>query len=391
MQTDERKETGPILIVEDVKTNRKLLRHLLESEGYAVQERDTGEACLDYCARETPSLILLDIMMPDIDGFEVCRRLRDSLAKEQLPIIMVTARAEGRDLASGIESGANDYIVKPFERAELLARVANQIALVNSYNQIQLQKKLIEESYKAQRVLEKKVQQQVRLDTVNRFSRGVAHNFNNVLGGILCAANMLERSIEDTELRKHLSMIRDAVDKGASLTTKMSSVVVREDECKLIDANEIGVLLKNLFTEESTRVKRDINFQCSIKEDLLPVRMSKKNLTDILRGILSNAVDAINPDGQVRVTLSNGSSGHMVLICVEDDGVGISEENLERISEPFFSTKNIDSASGLSVHGAGLDLWNIYNLVKMYGGQLEISSHLGKGTKVLVQLPATAE
>ncbi len=141
MENSGNKNLGVVLVVDDVATNRMLLRSILTSQGYEVVECQGGRECLAYCEHVIPTMVLLDIMMPEMDGIETCRRLRNRYTKDELPIVIVTTKSEGVDIAEGLISGANDYVTKPVDRRVLLARIENQLAVSRFQRQVLEQKR----------------------------------------------------------------------------------------------------------------------------------------------------------------------------------------------------------------------------------------------------------
>ena len=125
-----------ILVVDDSAPNRLLLRAILEGIGHRVEEVTNGQECLELCSTVLPQMVLLDIMMPEIDGLEVCRQLRKKYAKMVLPIIMVSTLSESEHVAAGLEAGANDYVLKPIDRRVLLARIENHLSLALAQKQL---------------------------------------------------------------------------------------------------------------------------------------------------------------------------------------------------------------------------------------------------------------
>lgn len=142
-----------ILIVDDCQMSRHLLKATLLSAGYPVAESNSGVQCIDFLERETPSLILLDVMIPDIDGFSLLSSIRAKYSQDNLPIIMVTACAEQREVVRGLTSGANDYVTKPIERTTFLARIFNQLSLMHARQQLEDQRLHLTRLLETQRAL----------------------------------------------------------------------------------------------------------------------------------------------------------------------------------------------------------------------------------------------
>ncbi|RMG40957.1 MAG: hybrid sensor histidine kinase/response regulator [Candidatus Dadabacteria bacterium] len=484
----------PILVVDDSATNRFLLRSILEALGYPVIECEDGIECLEYCEADKPSVVLLDIMMPRMDGIEVCRRLREKYGREELPIIMVTTKSESSDLATSMELGANDYVTKPLDRQVFLARLENQLLLRSSQQKIREQQEVLENALEIQsamgdvlpegiavfdvfgaciyrnahlvelcsdrqidsaqdvfklifngalegqlheilsqihldkrlvidreltsenlsvqvvtkpiwpdranslrlwiwrdltkmRELERQTRQQIKLDTVGIFAAGVAHNFNNIMGGILGASEVLKHMARgNTKLERCIKVIQTAVDNGVKLTKKMSVLKHRD----VSGADEEGLnLLDALLVVVGTQqelVGERITFEVNVPEECRLLKIDTTNFIDIMSNLISNAVDAIEESGTIRIVARELNSD-FVELTLQDNGHGMDQETLSKIYEPFFSTKNLDVRNSVSMEGNGLGLWNVYNLVKMAGGEIEHRSKPGEGTTVILQLP----
>lgn len=501
MKEESLKNGSKVLIVDDSSTNRVLLRSMLRKEGYQVEEVENGLQCLDYCESHLPDVILLDIMMPEISGIEVCKRLRQQHTKDKLPIMMISTKSEGADIREGIESGANDYLTKPVDRLSFLARVESLLHWSASHRQLETQREVIQRSLEIQsamgdvlpeallvhdssgtilyknrqfeklcdntkvfkthdawqrmldgaieeiqlqyesrlelgevdsfdeeitlnhrtvknvqvvskpirlplqgrdtvirlwlwrdvthtRELERRISQQVKLEAVSLYSAGVAHNFNNLMGGVLGATEILRRSVKDNEKAlRCLRIIERAVQTGKSLTSKMSTIVRKELSNSHSQSEPLSSILKTVISIQKELCFKDIEFVLDIENELPDVNMEASNVMDVFVNVLSNAIDAIEGSGKIVISSHTDSRPGFVEITVEDSGCGMSEEELSRIFEPFYSTKNLDVRNGVSMVGNGLGLWNVYNLVTGSGGDLRFTSEKGKGTLCSIFLP----
>ncbi len=486
-----------VLVVDDEPANRRLLRALLEKEGHRVEECANGADCVTRCMKEPPGLVLLDVMLPDVDGLSICQRLRCDFNKDELPIVLVTSLIEGSDIKAGLESGANDYITKPIDRSILLARVRNQLSISEATRELIEQKRIVLRNLEVQsaignaldqailvhtasgeiiygnqklsaalqgasalhtsivfnqifdgsladqhrlylqaiernpeieiieeveieatqsrhyqiesrvirfddevalrlwvwrdvshtRELERRVQQQLKLETVSLFAVGVAHNFNNYMGSMLGACDILDKTIgENKTAVRCLNVIKKALDYSQQLTRKMSLLVRREQTDSEQPGQSLREAILNIVAEQQAVSSKQIEFDLSkVAKDAPLVAMEQSNLNNILANIISNAVDALKSTGRIVFALE--SQGEHLLLKVSDDGCGMDQITLQRAFEPFFSTKNLDTRNGMSMVGNGLGLWNVYNLLKVYDGNIQISSKPGQGTEVQLLLP----
>ena len=484
-----------VLIVDDVATNRALLRAVLQHSGHTVIEAENGFDCIKICESNPPDALLLDVMMPDLDGLEVCRRLRKIHSLVELPIIIVTTLSESAHVATALECGANDYVSKPIDRAVLMARLASQFALKDLHALIARQKAellatlsvqkamgdvlpegilvanqsgeivysnsrfadmcgggnivqvqdfaaalmegrfseilevlirtfgidpsgVVDDEFEAEglpalvlqivsrpvslvdgtalrmwlfrdltqmRRLERVISQQVRLETVSQFAAGVAHNFNNVFVGILGAANLLERQLkDDPKFARLVELIKKSVEGGASFTQKLGVLVRRDshrDARVSVDLNEVlRSVCQNYRGEKSPQLESEI-------EGKIQLSISQQDLKVVINNVVSNAIDAVSAVGEVKVCARRDSENERVVITVADTGAGMDSVTRDKIFEPFFSTKNMDTSNNVSYAGNGLGMWNVHGLVKMAGGDVRVRSVPGQGTTVEIDLP----
>jgi CheY-like chemotaxis protein/signal transduction histidine kinase len=487
-----------IMVVDDVAVNRTMVRMMLEREQYKILECETGQDCLDRCLKDPPDVVLLDVMMPEIDGFTVCKKLREHFAQHELPIILLTAKRAGEDQKEGLEVGANEYVTKPFDRIALIARIKNQLLIVESSRKRERQRAIIQQNLEIQkavgdalpdglavhsddgqliysnsnsltnhhaeppasiqellgsiyggeyskeleeiyrniasepksvverelshtgvragsythvyilsrpftalnddlrlwvfrdlstiRQLESKIKQQVTLDTVGLFSTGVAHNFNNVLGPVLSAVELLEReSLSAGSRAVCISIIKRAVGVGSALTTKLSRIIVADREQDGVTAH-LAELVRSVCFVQGEVSGNHYSFGIDIPEDLIVESLSMVSLSEVLTQLVANACDSMHNDGTITISARRDIVGHLE-IEIGDSGKGIAPDQLPRVFDPFYSTKNLDSVNGMSMVGNGLGLWSVHASVKQAGGDVEIKSILGKGTTVTLRLP----
>lgn len=477
-----------ILIVDDTPTNRFVLRAALERAGHTVEEADSGEQCLQICADRPPSIILLDFVMPGIDGIETCRRLRQRFGRAHLPILMVTSVAESEKLAEAFEAGASDYVTKPIDRTILLARVASQLELQRSHRELeqalevqrlvgemlpqaivvqsdsgdvvysnskvpsmlrglsvpelfaQLHGGIAAEAYErafsqieadsccdidfevkqevgavralevtsravtlvegrllrlwvwrdltATRDLERKLNERVRLDMVSLFVGGVAHNFNNMLMTVAGAAEMLTRSVPDNPRAKRLlDIILEGTSAATRFTRKMNVFTRPELEAGTGRGESVEQVVQAALVPLEEEFGERVHFDVSIADKIPETSMSLVHVSEVIVNLLRNAAEAIKEKGLVSVALSHPPESEYIILVVADNGVGMSAGTLARVFEPFFSTKNLDERNSVSMRGNGLGLWNVYNLVKLGGGDVSVESASGHGSVVTVMLP----
>lgn len=354
-----------ILIVDDIPENLQVVASTLEPEGYQLRFAEDGESALEAVAGEAIDLILLDIMMPGMDGFEVCARLKSNPETHEVPIIFITAKADNESIVKGFRAGGVDYVTKPFQVEELRARVGTHLKLR---------------------------QREIELEQLNqakdRFMSVLSHDLKIPMRGINGFLGVMQEQFEQmsiAELRENLRLLSQAADNFTSMVQNLlgySSIqsglaAFRPDELELapifedvarmfsVDGERKGIVW-TLDAEEDSRVFADLEMTQSI-----------------LRNLVSNAVKYCDAEGAIRIS-ARPDDTEMVII-VEDDGCGISEENLATLFNLDRDVKEI-GARGEITSGMGLVLAK--ECVERHGGRIWVESDFDKGTRVSFTLPS---
>jgi CheY-like chemotaxis protein len=403
--------TGHVLIVDDLPENLLLLRAQLELEGHRVSEAGGGEAALAAVRAEPPDLILLDVLMPGTDGHEVCRRLKADTATRAIPVIMLTALRERTDKLTALEAGADDFLTKPFDRAELLARVRSHLRskflydrLARSRDEIRALNAVLEqrvsertqelaEALSTLREAQAHVVQQERLRALGEMASGVAHDLNNALAPVVGFSDLLLMKADALDNREqllsYLRLIRDGATSAADVVARLRQFYRPRDAHQQLAPVDLPALVER--TIALTQPKWRDQAQAAgksirIETDLRPVPAiagAESELRDLLTNLIFNAVDAIpthtagEPDSVIALR-TRTETGEVVLE-VSDTGGGMTEEVRRRCLEPFFTTKG--------EHGTGLGLSSVHGTLRRHGGALEIESRLGVGTTFRILLP----
>jgi signal transduction histidine kinase len=408
-----------ILIVDDELVSRKTLQKLLESVG-ECESVENGEDALKIAMSEnTPDLILLDIIMPGMDGYEVCRKLKADFRTKGIPVIFLSANAKIEDITRGFETGAVDYITKPFHKEEVKARVQTHLSLKKMredlYDKsIVLERQLEEIQEKSEQLREKDLQliEMDRIAGIGTLAAGIAHEINNPLGFIKSSIGFLKKSmvkILDTsrywddkpvpetlvkDYKDYLAQINldhitnsmdkkfDSIHRGIERIMKIINSLRRFSR---VDLETVGKLDINESIEDAVEIltSHDTNDVEFIKElrEVPPVDCSANEINQCLLHIIKNALDAVDHKGVIKLTTSHDEKEDQILIRVFDNGKGMSPEVARQALNPFFTTKTVGS-------GTGVGLSMTETIIKRHGGMIDISSKEGEGTTVIVSLPA---
>jgi two-component system NtrC family sensor kinase len=393
---------GNILVVDDTRANLRLLTELLSENGYEVRPAPNGRIALRSVESKLPDLILLDIMMPDLDGYEVCRRLKASERSRDIPVIFISAIKETMDKVKAFALGGIDYITKPFDYEEVLARVNTQIRLRTMQKKVaerttQLHAKVAELTQTRQELL-----QSEKMASLGRLVAGFAHELNTPLGVALGSASTLRNEAkkinqlmeqEEIDVDELLTSIA-SIDKGAGLTLsnleraanlvtsfKRTAVDQTSNEIRSFHIHQVINDTINTLHNQLKRTHLDIQVDCpsALKIKSLPGAL-EQILTNLLMNSLIHGFDENeNVHGTIKISVQlNENNLHLEY---SDNGKGIAQENLEKIFEPFFTTHR---AHG----GSGLGMYICYNLVTtQLQGTITCDSILNQGVVFNIDFP----
>jgi two-component system, sensor histidine kinase and response regulator len=360
-----------ILVVDDQPINVQLLKRKLEKEGIEVLTAYNGQEALLLVERTPPDLILLDVMMPDMDGIEVCQRLQANESLRQIPVIFVTARTSKEGKIEGLGVGAVDYITKPIDLDETLARVQTQLRFVQiNREMLDLQRRLVEAR---------------RAATIGAVTQGVAHNLNNLLGVVIGYLDLIKTHYNKPEqVKKNAQSVENAVQRIVGIIKQLGSLVIKSRppvvRCKLNEVIESAISRYKLEND----IIRTVKVENSLGQ--YPIDTNVEIFEDILGKVLINAWEAyVNASDSdriitVRTAVTEKSDGKWIEITVEDAGHGIPQEIRDRIFEPFISSKH--------TVGVGMGLTIARHALRNLGGEVYLTDRPGGGTIATLSHPA---
>ena len=410
-----------VLLVDDDPSSLRLLSEALAGQPLSLAVAVDGEMALRQVQREVPALILLDAVMPGMDGFEVCRRLQAETATREVPIIFMTSLSDAASRVRGLELNAVDYVTKPFVRAELAARVRTQLALRASVRALaEMNAELAraraslevdvarrtEELRAANHRLEleielsgaaelkvRKAQDELahmnRVSAMSELAASIAHEINQPLAAILSNAQAAQRLLARTppdlaEVRDALAAIVDD-DRRAGKVIQQIRAMLRKSEPRVIaqDLNELVREVTRLLA--SAALLQGATLRIELAPSLPRACGDGIQLQQVLLNLIVNALDAVSrrpPDARLVVVQTRVAALGRLELSVTDSGEGIAATDIERIFEPFFTTK----AQGL---GMGLALSR--TIVESHGGRLWAEHHAGEGAMFRCALPVWDE
>lgn len=345
-----------ILIVDDAIDTVELLKKRFHSEGYDTAEAYDGEEALKRVDEYSPDLIVLDVMMPKIDGYEVCHRLKTDENRKYIPVLMLTAKGEIESKVKGLEIGADDYLAKPFDYKELSARVKSLLTIKSA------REKLVEE------------EKSVALD---KMMDEVAHEIRNPLvsiGGF--SKRVYDRLPENDPNKKYLEMIMDEVSKLENMV-KLLIELKTMTVCYLGNTDINEVITEALASYEDEFASNGIVVKTRLLNNLPFISGDKEQLKIAVSNLIKNSIEAMQESPKILTITTSVSDGRMI-IEVSDTGKGIPKDKLKSIFHPFYTSK---------IYGPGLGLTFTLKIVQQHGGTISVESEPGKGTTFTIRLP----
>jgi signal transduction histidine kinase len=425
--------SNSILIVDDTPNNIRLLFDVLDSAGFAISVVKSGETALEKLPHIKPDLILLDVMMPGIDGFETCRRIKLDPTMQDIPIIFMTALSDTENKVIGLKLGAVDYISKPIQVEEVLARVNVHLNLRNAQIQVEqevIERKQAEIELKRTLMSMQQIQMQLiqseKMSALGNLVAGVAHEINNPLGFLNGSLNNTSEYVQNLLEHMHLyqkeyrnpslaiidhaekieleylcddlptivQSMEEATKRIQTISNSLCSFSRTDSESKVIADLHEGINSTLLILKYRLKANEQRPAIKVITEygNLPKIKCFSSQFNQVFMNILANAIDALDEFNvglsfeaiklnYNKITIKTSIENDYVKISIADNGKGMSEEVKTRIFDHLFTTKAIGK-------GTGLGLAIARQIVEeKHGGKLSCNSSLGKGTEFLIEIP----
>lgn len=376
-----RSKEAAILIVDDNPTNCQLLAKRLSRQGYRCSQATSGKQALQMVAEQAPDIMLLDMMMPEMDGLEVLAVLRRSHDSISLPVLMVTARNEGEDVVSAFAAGANDYIEKPVDFPVLVARLQHHLAHKYLDDEVKTSRARLEEQ---NRKLE------VGNQYKDNFLSAMSHELRTPLNAVLGFSEVLLDEMLGPLNDKQKQYCREIYNSGSYLLLIINDLLdlskIEAGKLELeLQRSEVRPLIEavlGLMKEKAQR--RGVTLVCHIDERLGEVEWDPLRVKQMLINLLGNALKFT--EAGKRVTLSADLAGtDEIMLAVADEGCGISSEDLARIFQPFEQASS--PMRKTHVEGTGLGLALVSRLAALHGGRVTVESEVAVGSCFTLFLP----
>ncbi len=416
-----------ILIAEDDYVSRLLVKKAVKKIGYEVLEAENGKIAWELFSKHEPDMVISDWMMPEMDGIELCTKIRASNKKTYSYVILLTAKDKTTDLVEVFEAGADDYIIKPFKPDELRSRInsGKRITALESQHHA-MQEELIQKNRTLDKTLKelKSTQAQIlqseKMASIGQLAAGVAHEINNPIGFISSNLEALNDYMDDVKtLLGHYQNLQKKLADDVSINNELKNQVqavkeyeeqieidyLKEDIPELLGdckdgTDRVGRIVGDLksFAHpgndkktlidinkglESTLnvVYNELKYKATVTKEFgntLRVEGFPQKLNQVFMNILVNAGQAIKEKGEIKILTE--TQGDKAVITISDNGCGIDQAHLSKIFDPFFTTKEIGKGTGLGMNIA-------YNIIQEHNGTIEIESEVGKGTRFIIKLP----
>src|SRR5574344_99507 len=388
-----------ILIVDDMPENLQVLGSTLGAKGYKVAFATNGYQAINSAQHKTPDLILLDIQMPDFDGYSTCRHLKSDPLTKDVPVIFLTSKSDVESVIAGFECGAVDDVTKPFKQQELLARVDSQLKVRYYQNYMIAQNKELQESnikiekYALELVeLNRQlIKSQAELTEANhvkdRCFAIVAHDLRGPVSSLLGMGQILVDEYETLEPDE----LKDMVGRQYRVSKRLYELVDNLLIWSRNQMNNIKVEPQNIGLRGIVEATEDYYAQMSVAKNItletkidneITVYSDENILSTILRNLISNALKFTNSGG--KIVVSAIELDDMVEICVADTGVGMSKENCKKV---FLIDQKVSTYGTNNEPGTGLGLMLCKEFVEKQNGKIRIESVENVGTSVIFTVP----
>ncbi len=414
-------EGSDILIVDDTPENLRVLSAMLTEQGYAVRKALSGKMALLAAESLPPNLILLDVNMPDMDGYQVCQILKSQKITEHIPIIFLSALDSIEDKVKAFEVGGVDYITKPFQFEEVNARIRTQLMVYQLQQSLEQKNDELSQTLLELRKTQTRLIQQERMAGLGQLVAGFSHEVNNPISFIAGNLKPTQEYVESLlaiiqlyqqeypepppviqaaiaefdldflvkDLQKSLSSMRNGVDRIRNLVLALRIFSrLDESDIKTVDIHEgiesTLVLLRSRLHQAGIHIIKQYG-------KLPPVTCYASQLNQVVLHLLSNAIDALeerSESSQEKPTIwleTSQTGDHSIQLRVRDNGPGIEPEVKSHLFEPFYTTKPVGSGKGL-----GLAISHEI-IVEKHRGTLTCQSIPGQGAEFIIDIPLAPE
>lgn len=379
-----------VLIVDDNTQNIQVIGSILKEAKYQVGFAYNGKQALEILNHSNDyDLVLLDIDMPILDGYQTCSIMRSNEKLKTIPVIFLTAFREEDNIIRAFDCGAQDYILKPFNARELLARINTHIQLKNKTEQLKqinktLEEKVIERTRELKTALEK-AEEMNRLKS--NFLANMSHELRTPLVGILGFSEFLAEELNDPKQKEYVETIlksSNRLSETLNLLLELSKLESENIDFKFDKVDIVSETDEIIRQFSKIAEKKGLYIKSVYNKPSIIINIDSRAYRSIINNLINNAIKFTESGG---VIVDICSLENYVLIKVKDTGIGIAKENFQIIFDEF---RQVSEGLGRNFEGTGLGLNITKKLVNKFGGEISVESEVGKGSTFIVTLPVTA-
>jgi signal transduction histidine kinase len=389
------KTKSTVVLIDDSLIECKKISQLLISEGFEVTYFDDAFLGLEYITRNLPDIIVSDIIMPGMDGFQVCQYIKSHANIAHIPVILLTGLGSPETFVKGFEAGASDFVNKMEHHKVLVTRIRSCIDYHWTLRQYREMNARLED------IIEQRTQLLIKAERqciFAQFIQGIIHNLKNPLGAI-SGFSEVNMHYLDIVIKKYQDKTLDTIKHNNSLIYDSIENIFRiihsllkkgkdnmNEKKETINLNDF--LKKELsFFEANIFFNNKVKKRFNIQDDDLVISVVPTVISQVFQNLMSNAIDALMNSTEPTIDISTGKDEHACWFAIKDNGSGIDEENLSSLFDAFFSTKNQGNESNQSYSGSGLGLFICKEMIESIHGKIEVNSKKGEFTEFKVTLP----
>ncbi len=368
-----------ILVADDNAANLQLAVSILKRKNFEIAVANNGDEALEIIQNIKPDLILLDIMMPGVDGYEVCEIIKKKPDTKDIPVIFLTALKKSESLVKGFEYGAVDYITKPFNKEELISRVKNHLDL----------------KFSKDKIISQKIKLTELNEEINALLRITAHDLKNPIQGISGLLDILQIMLDSDNLEKETvqDIINSAIGSAEQANTIITDIldlnrINRGEIIKNTDDVNLREIAVNLYQNNKFKaINKEIDFEFSNCDDEIHINTDSDKLYRILDNLISNAIKFTEPGKKVYLKCSSCKDKSDIKFEVIDEGPGITEEDRKKLFKRFARLSNKPTGDETS---SGLGLSIVKEFSDMLGFTITYETKPGEGTAFILNIPCNS-
>jgi len=379
MQAESDFSSYPVLVAEDNKVSRLFLENALNQIGYRVTTVHNGVEAMAAIRKQFFPILVTDWMMPAMDGPELCRTIRKANLPGYVYILLLTSKEATEDIVTGLESGADDFLKKPFIQPELKARLSTGVRILN------LERNLKNTLQELETTRDMLVQSE-KLAAIGQLAAGLAHEILNPTNIISMRLHLLKMTEAlSTHGQEAIGTCKEQLERIVHITKNLGKV--SRKPCKSITPTDINDLVFHVLHLMGPQLNfEDINTSTGLSNALPLISVDREMFEEVILNIISNASSAMAGQAHKELIIETDlpDPGACIRIRISDNGPGVDPDSLAKVFDPYYSTKPADQ-------GTGLGLFLSYGIIKEMGGRLWVENNEGRGASFYIELPVKTD